>query len=158
MLRRTPAEVSAIPAPGERVLAWAMADAAYVVATDQALYLPVPGIVRLPWDLIQRAVWEEFVLVVEGRSEVGERLRTWRAPLAEPRSVPEVAHERIRSSIVVSEHVDLEGEAGARITARRAGEGLRWTVTFDPGLDPQDPDLRRRADAALADLRQTFGV
>lgn len=158
MLRRNPAEVTAIPVKGERILAWAMADSAYVVATDAALYLPVPDMVRLPWDLIQKAVWEEFVLVVEGRSAVGERLRTWRAPLAEPRRVPEVAHERIRSSIVISEHVDLEGEAGARITARRAPEGLRWTVTFDPGLNPQDPDLRRRADLALADLRQTFGL
>ena len=58
----------------------------------------------------------------------------------------------------MSERVELRGELGARIVARRAGEGLRWTVTFDPGLDPSDPALRAEADAALAELRSTLGV
>jgi hypothetical protein len=52
------------------------------------------------------------------------------------------------------------GERGARFVARRvAGSSeLRWSVVFDVGLDPADPDLRRRADAILGELRTSLGV
>ena len=78
--------------------------------------------------------------------------------LDEPGSLPTVVYERVTSSVVVSERVALRGELGARIVARRAGDGLRWTVTFDAGLDPRDPVLRAEADEALAELRATLGV
>jgi hypothetical protein len=74
--------------------------------------------------------------------------------------VPSVVRERVNASIVVQRHVELRGEVGARIVARRVpgSTELRWTVTFDAGLDPRDPDLRRRADEALDTLRTSLGV
>ena len=160
LLRRPPVEVRAVVPRGERLLAWATVQpAGYAVATDVALYLPVGGHLRLVWDLVSKATFsDEAVLVVEARPEPRARDRSWRVVLDDPGALPTVVYERVTSSVVVSERVELRGELGARIVARRAGEGLRWTVTFDPGLDPSDPALRAEADAALAELRSTLGV
>ena len=160
LLRRTPAGVRELVEAGERVLAWAeVQPAGFAVATDVALYLPVPQMMRLPWDLISKATFSEAaVLVVEARPDPGARDRTWRVVLAEAGTLATVVYERVTSSVVVSERVLLQGDLGARIVARRAGDGLRWTVTFDAGLDARDPALRAEADAALAELRSTLGV
>ena len=160
LFRRPPAEVRAHVPAGERVLAWGRVQpAGFAVATDAALYLPIEGTVRLAWDLIAKATFSDAaVLVVEGRPEPRARDRAWRVVLDDPGALPTVVYERVTSSVVVSERVALRGELGARIVARRAGEGLRWTVTFDAGLDPRDPVLRAEADAALAELRSTLGV
>ena len=68
--------------------------------------------------------------------------------------------ERVTSTIALSEHVTLSGGAGALITARRApGAGaVSWNVVFDAGLDPRDPELQARADAAISDLRVATGL
>ena len=160
LLRRPPAEVLNVAPSGERVLAWGrVTPGGVAVATDAALYLPIGDTVRLAWDLIAKATFSEAaVLVVEGRPEPTARDRAWRVVLEEPGALPTVVYERVTSSVVVSERVALRGELGARIVARRAGEGLRWTVTFDAGLDPRDPVLRAEADEALAELRATLGV
>lgn len=160
LLRRTPAEVRDAVADGERILAWApVQPAGYAIASDAAIYLPVPQMLRLPWDLVTKATFSDAaVLVVEGRPEPGARDRAWRVLLSDPGTLPTVVYERVTSSVVVSERIELRGELGARIVARRVGDGLRWTVTFDAGLDPKDPALRAEADAALAELRSTLGV
>ena len=74
--------------------------------------------------------------------------------------MPPTLRERVTASIALSEHVDFAGGAGARITARRVPgkDGLTWNVVFDPGLDPGDPDLRRSADAAIAQLKSATGL
>jgi len=172
LLRRPPAEVREVVPSGERVLAWSrVSPGGVAVATDAALYLPVGGSearqvgqaapvgLRLAWDLITKATFSDAaVLVVEGRPEARARDRAWRVVLEEPGALPTVVYERVTSSVVVSERVALRGELGARIVARRVGDGLRWTVTFDAGLDSRDPALRQEADAALAELRATLGV
>jgi hypothetical protein len=160
LLRRTPAEVRASIVDGERVLAWApVQPTGFAIATDAALYLPVPQMLRLQWDLISKATFSEAaVLVVEARSDPAARDRSWRVVLAEAGTLATVVYERVTSSVVVSERVLLRGDLGARIVARRAGDGLRWTVTFDAGLDARDPALRAEADAALTELRSTLGV
>lgn len=172
LLRRAPADARALVPAGERLLAWSrVTPAGFAVATDAALYLPVDATVarpvdqaapvglRLGWDLIAKATFSDAaVLVVEGRQEPRARDRAWRVVLEDPGSLPTVVYERVTSSVVVSERVPLRGDLGARIVARRAGDGLRWTVTFDAGLDPDDPVVRAEADAAVAELRATLGV
>jgi hypothetical protein len=63
-----------------------------------------------------------------------------------PGLIPEVVNERVKASVVVQHHVPLRDDKGVRIVARRkpGGADVTWRVTFDPGLDPQDPDLRAR--------------
>ncbi len=160
MFSRTPAEVRGVVDDGERVLSWAPVEpSGFAVATDAALYLPVPQTMRLAWERIAKATWtEEGSLLVEGRVAATDKDRTWMVRIGEPRTLPTVIYERVTSSVVVSERVPLDGDLGARIVARRVGDGLAWTVTFDSGINPRDPDMQRRAREAMAELRVTLGV
>lgn len=150
--------------PGERLLAWGAGDNGEVLASTRAMYLPSAGqlapaeIIRLPWTWIDRASWEDPDVVIEARIEGSPR--RWRVALSEPGRLPEVIRERVTASIVISEHVDLVDVGGARIVGRRsdADEPVEWSVTFDPGLDPNDPQLRAAAVNALADLRDSLGI
>jgi hypothetical protein len=129
-----------------------------VVVTAAALYVPDrSGHRRLPFDQVASAVWSDDTLEVV---LVGPARESFRVRLDEPGEVPPVVRERVTSSIVLSEHVLLEGPLGALITARRVPgrDGLRWSVVFDAGLDPSDPALRLKADAAIVELRSSTGV
>ncbi|HET7901254.1 MAG TPA: hypothetical protein VFL59_08705 [Candidatus Nanopelagicales bacterium] len=161
MRLRPPAEVRA-RAQGERVLAWLPAVGSSLVATDRALVLPA-GVEpqRVPWDRVLHASWDPGSLRLTAQDPAGGRPTELRIPVPEDHgSLPEVVRERVKASIVVQHHVELHGEQGARLVARRTpGDTvLRWSVVFDPGLDPTDPALRARADEELARLRGSLGV
>jgi hypothetical protein len=156
-LRRLPADVrkSLALAPGERVLSFAVAAShGHVVATNLALHLP-DG-VRLPYESIDRAAWDEHgrltVLTTSGAQH--------QILVEEPRLVPETVRERVNSTSVVNEHVNLPGKGGVRLVARRppGGEVLGWTLVFDDGLDPNDPGVRAQAEQALEGVRRSMGV
>lgn len=154
--QRLPAEARKALAleKGERVLTFAAADEGHVVATDLALHLPGP--LRVPYEEIDRAVWDEHglltVLTTDGRRH--------HARVAQPRSVPEALRERVNATIVVSKRVELPGRGGVRLVARRkpGGEVLGWTFIYDEGLDPEDPGLRALAEQALEGVRRSMGV
>jgi hypothetical protein len=136
---------------GERVLAVG----GETVATDAALYLAGEEGVRLPWERVEQATWQEGVLAVR---EVGGRRHTIR--LADPGSVPETVRERVTATVVVSTHVKLPA-GGVRIVGRRpprADGDLRWTFVFDRGLDPDDPGLLAQAEQALEEIRRQTGL
>lgn len=149
---------------GERVLASArvVGVADPLLASTHALYIPATGdldsMTRVAWTQIDRATWEDPEIVVEALID-GEA-RRWRIRVEEPGRVPEVVRERVTASIVFSEHVELLDGAGARIVGRRSGpdDQIEWSIAFDAGLDPQDKDLRGRAVAALAELRESLGI
>ena len=158
---RLPAPDRARLKPGERVVGWTHASTVRgatgptVIATDAALHLP--GGTRLAWASIARARWEDPILellVVED----GSAPRTVRLDLQEPGTLADAVHAMVTGSVVVSERLDLGEGAGALAVARRAGTAVRWTVAFDAGLDPADPALRARADAALTALRTSLGI
>ncbi|ADG87911.1 hypothetical protein TBS_01670 [Thermobispora bispora] len=154
--RRLPGEVRAALAleRGERVLTHARtSDGGHCVATTQALHLP--GGVRLPWHLVDRATWTEEALTVTMTDG-----RVHRVPVAEPGLLPETIRERVTATIVVSQYVSLGDRGGVRLIARRVpGYDLpRWEFLFDPGLDPADPGLRALAEQALEDVRRSLGV
>lgn len=151
--------------PGERILASArMTRGRYVVATDRALLVPGTGsFARLPWWRIVAARWDadSRTLHVDADADTGlpESTRqrdSLRFPLSDEGSVPEAVRERVQSSIVVSRHVPLVGRAGVRIVARRGPQfsGLRWSTTFDPGVDERDPEIQSAARAALDEVRR----
>ena len=148
---------AAVPA-GERLLAWGVCDdGALVVAADGSLVLPEPGggMRAVRWESVAQASWQDERLEVVESGGGGRGRRTTVLEVREPGALPEALRERVTATIVVSEHVDLVGEQGARITARRApgGADLTWVVTFDAGLDARDPALREAADAAVARLK-----
>ena len=144
------------------MLAWLPSGASSLVATDVALLLPEGSEpARVPWDLVLRAQWAEDSLDVTVQSGPGERPVVVHVPVTgDISTLAGVVRERVNASIVVQDHVTLSGTAGARVVARRVpgSTDLRWSVVFDPGLDPSDPALRAAADAALAELRASLGV
>jgi hypothetical protein len=144
------------------VLAWTESGASELAALDTALLLPVGSQVeRIPWDLVLRASWSEGWLEVSAQERPGGPASTHRVPFTgRPGALPDVVRDRVNASIVLQHHVPLEGDRGARIVARRqpSSTDLRWSVVFDPGLDPSDPGLRAAADEALAVLRGSLGV
>jgi hypothetical protein len=155
---------------GERTLAVAplhstLEDHHVVIASDRGLYLPNVGgfapaeaYTRLAWTQIDRVLWEEPILTIQARGD--EAARTWRIDLADPLRLPEVVRERVMASIVVTEHIPLHDKGGVRIVGRRdhPGAAIDWSFSFDAGLDPHDGELRRAAEAALAELRNVLGV
>ncbi len=143
----------------ERVLTFTRdADGRLVIVTPRALYLPDgPG--RLPWDRVLHASWDAPSLLLTLQPEPGLPAYELRLALPAPGSVPAVLRELVTASVVGETHVELAGGRGVRLVARRTEEGtVRWSVVFDAGLDPADPELRGRADAALAEVRAAWGV
>ena len=151
--------------PGEKVVAWGASTAGdptqstVAAATHRALYLQSTG-ERLPWDTIIRATWEEPVLQLTITDGAGGPPRVLAVELDQSRDLPAAVHDRVTASVVVSERVDLGGGAGALMVARRGSDDgvIRWSVVFDVGLDPADPDLRQAADEALTRLRDSLGI
>lgn len=146
---------------GERVIAWGTdpgpdGTPRYLVATDRALYLQASD-ERIEWDRITKATWEQPVFDLVIADVPPRRLRV---SVADSGDLPAAVHDRVTASVVVSERIDLGDGRGAKAVARRASDvdPIRWSVVFDPGLDPTDPELRAAADRALTDLRQVLGI
>lgn len=144
------------------MLAHALDDAGGVVAaTERCLVLPAPDVdpLRLPWEQVAKATWEDGQLLV---SEVGDAAGPGplhRLRLREPGLLPETVRERVSASIVVSRHVRLAGKAGVLLAARRrpSSDQVTWTLTFDPGVDHADPGVLAWAEAQLAKFRAETG-
>ena len=167
LTRGLPKEIRArlgIPA-GERIIAWGSgvtsrgAEAVYAVATDRALYLDAGG-ERLPWDRINRAQWDEPMLDLVVIGVEGQPDRLVRVPLGVGSSLPAAVHAQVTESVVVSERLQLgDGVAALAVARRSSDEGtIWWSIVFDSGHDPKDPELRARADQALAELRDALGI
>jgi len=148
--------------PGERLLAVACsAGGELVAATDWALYHQAgQSWARLGWDQVGRVDWDEQrrVLMLAGLTPAVPA-RTM-LHLAKCWDLPAVAAERASWAKVVDQRISLNGEAGARVIARRVpgGPQARWLVVLDQGLDAADPEVRAWLDAALAGLRAATGA
>lgn len=130
----------------ERILAWSPASGDSVaVATNRGLWLP--GLHRLGWHEIHKAVWSGRELVVTPASVVDKRdgyavvadqpiLSTL---LLEPGDLPDQVRTRVTRSVAYTEHHPLPEGGGVRVVARRVSgvDGLTWTVRYDPGT-PKD--------------------
>lgn len=146
-----PEEVRRI-AGGSKPLAWARAGGSWLVATADTFVIPDRAPVE--WVDVIRAAWDAPVL------EVQLPEGPYRIVLEEPGKIPGVVNERVKASVLVQHHVPLHGDKGVRLVARRrpGGTDITWRVTFDAGLDPDDPELRAAADRALSELRASFGL
>lgn len=131
----------------------------YLAATDLAFYAEGPG-TRVTWDRISRASWEEPVLEVVLEDESGRISGRLRLDVDQSYDLPAAIHDRVTASVVISEMIDLGDGVTARMAARRPNDhaDIRWTVVFEAGADPNDPQLQARARAALADLRDALGI
>jgi hypothetical protein len=156
---RAEARAHAPVRPGERLLTVAGGELA--VATDWALYHQA-GLswARLGWEQVGRADWDEQrrVLMLTGLTPTVPARTVLR--LARNWDLPAVAAERVSWAKVVDQRISLNGEAGARVIARRVpgGPQVRWLVVLDQGLDAADPEVRAGLEAAVAELRAATGA
>jgi hypothetical protein len=147
------ADAETLDVTGERVLAWApLAGGGVAAATVQGLRVRTPQgrLVRRPWTDVDHAAWDEdsATLAVWW---VGSRVPT---PLevGDSSFLPEVVHERVRSSILLTREVPLGDGRSAFVTLRKAPDGTLSTQMLPPKgrrLEPAALDTVRRAQAAL---------
>jgi hypothetical protein len=143
----------------ERVLAWAeLVGGGVAAATVHGLRVRTPKgrLVRRPWTDVDHAAWddESGTLVVWW---VGSRIPT---PLevGQETFLPEVIHERVRSSIVLTRELPLGGGRTAHVTLRKGPDGELTTHTVPPrGVRLDDPRIAPLVRQAEAQLREEAG-
>jgi hypothetical protein len=148
---------------GERAVASApIRDGGLVVVTDRSLLVDAGGdeVIRFPWDRVVKATWNDGLGVVVGSTAPGEPTRTLELAIDEPGRVPDLVRSAVTTNILVAERITSDELGGAWVTARRVpgADEVRWTVTFDDGVDATDPERRRWADAHVLALQVSTGV
>jgi hypothetical protein len=148
-------------ATGERPLAsTTSADGTTVAGTRDALHL---GDLRIPWEVVEKADWDadSSTLRVTEVGTWGEVRPVHELVVAEPGRLLELVRERVTASVVLQRYVPVHGRRGLFVIARRAPRGsqpLQWVYEFQEGVDPDDPAVRRAAEAALEQARHDVGL
>jgi hypothetical protein len=151
------------------VLAAARAeDGTWVIATRGALVL-VPDaaagvtVTTLPWPEVQAAEWsrDDDRLRVSEVGEFGHHRSRYELTLHDAGDLLAVVRERVTASVVLQRRVVVRGKQGLTVVARRApntNDPLSWSYELDPGLDPDDPEVRGMADMALRAAAEELGL
>lgn len=145
---------------GEKVLAGAVGDGGEVlVGTRDALYLDGH---RIAWETVEKADWsqEAGTLTVTEVGTWGEVRPHHVISFDEPGRLLELVRERVTASVVLQRHVPIHGARGVFVIARRAPRGdspVQWVYEFQDGIDPDDPEVRRRAELGLERARDEVG-
>ncbi len=151
---------------GEKVLAHAaVADGAWVLGTRRFLVLVPPdaGPARqIPWEQVEDASWDQEAsrLRVNETGSYGQPqpAHAWEMT-EEPALLLQLVRERVMASIVLQRRVEVRGQLGLTVIGRRSpvGGAVAWMHAYDAGLDPDDPEVRGVADAALDAARAEVG-
>lgn len=154
-----------------RVLAaCSAADGTWLLGTrDALLVVPPEGEARtLPWERVESADWDrdEDRLRVVGVGEYGHPKPTRVLTVADddPSLFLQLLRERVTASVVLQRRVVVSGKRGLTVIARRSPAGandltdLTWAYELDPGLDPDDPEVQRLADAGVRAAAEELGL
>jgi len=142
---------------GERVLAHAVArDDTWLLGTRRHLALVAAAeTVQIPWERIEDAAWDQepSLLAVTEIGSYGEQRPAYSFEVDEdPASFLQLVRERVTASIVLQRRVPVRDKLGLTVIGRRSPVGGRvaWMHAYDPGLDPDDPEVVAIAEEALA--------
>ena len=71
----------------------------------------------------------------------------------------QLVRERVTASIVLQRRVPVRAGLGLTVIGRRSPVGgpVGWMHAYDPGLDPNDPEVAAVAAAALAEAQGEVG-
>lgn len=156
-----PPELVAVTKEHGKALAWGTTtEGALVVAAPDALVISsADSTLVIPWHAVDVGAWQPPKFSIRYRDlDTGNALRL-NLSLAEAGELPPVLRERVDRTVLVTRRVTLVGESGVVMAARRDPTGqISWTVVFDPGLDPRDPQLQAAAREGLAELRRSLGA
>jgi hypothetical protein len=146
---------------GEKVLAFAHDGDRWLLGTRLALVLVAEDVVRLPWETVQAADWDQdaATLTVSEVGEFGRPRQSWVFKLENPALLLQLLRERVTASVVLQRGFLLEGKRGFKVIGRRSPDGGRivWMHEYDPGIDPYDAEVAAAAAAALAQARADVG-
>ena len=170
LLRRgtpVPADVLARLPHGERVLAHARStDGTWLLGSRTALHLVstlVDTVETIAWQQVERAEWDrdaERLRVCEV-GEYGVRRPVHELAVSDPGTLLAFVRERVTASVVLQRRVVVSGRRGFTVIARRSPDGtggLTWAYEFDAGVDPEDPQVRRLAEAGLQTAAEELGL
>ena len=144
----------------DRVLAWAdLAGGGVAAATPDGLRVRTPQgrLVRRPWVEVDHAVWDEDsrTLAVWW---VGSR-RPTPLEVGEGSFLPEVVHERVRASVVLTREVPLPGGRSVTVALRKRADGVLSTHALPArNVRLDDPEVAPLVERARAGLREEAGM
>ena len=144
----------------ERVLAWGvLAGGGWAAAlADRLVVLDPRGkLTARPWTAVDHAVWDD-----ESRTLavwwVGSRTPT-PLEIGDTTFLPEVVHERVRASVVLSREVEVPTGGRVLVALRKTPGGeLSTTVSPGPRVRLRDPEVAVRVRAAENALRDEAGL
>jgi hypothetical protein len=164
---RLPAALTPELSRDERVLAWAKAgEGRAVIATNRGLHLPDREGV-LGWHEIHKAAWDSGRLTLTPASStavpdsdytVVADLPPLSFTLTEPGDLPKRVRERVTSSVPYTTRHELPGGGAVRVVARRVTghDGLSWSVRYEGGVDPTDPEITQATADLVAAARNSI--
>ncbi len=142
---------------GEHVLAATRTnDGAWLLGTRDAFLVVRDGVLalRLVWEAIERAEWdgeaERFRVLEVGT--FGQPRGEHGFLVDDPGLMLEFVRERVTASVVLQRRFTVRDRRGFFVIARRppSGQGeIRWAVEYDPGIEPDDPEVAAASEQAL---------
>ena len=154
------AAAAALGVTDERVLAGScLPGEGLAVATVQGLRVltPMGKLIRRPWVDVSHVAWDE-----DSRT-----LAVWWVGSRQPLPVelpgqtflPEVVHERVRSSVLLSRDVPVAGRSPVWVALRQDADGSFSTqAVAPPGVRLDEPAVAAAVAAAQATLRAEAGA
>ncbi len=147
-----------LAAAGDRAGTWLLG------TRDHLVVVPTEGEpTRLPWEQVESAEWHRD----DDRLRVSE-VGTFGRPrpvhdflIDEPGQLLTLVRERVTASVVLQRRVTVRDGRGLTVVARRAPRGtgdLTWSYELDPGLDPDDPEVRRLAEQGVRAAAEELGL
>ena len=148
---------------GQRALAAASAgDGAWLVGTRDGLHAVGDQPRSWAWEQVLRADWDDETrrLEVVPVGEYGAPVERSTYALDGAADLLTLVRERVSASVLLQRWVAVSGRRGFHVFARRPPRGgkVTWGFELDAGVDPDDPDVRRVMDEALAQAQTTLGV
>jgi hypothetical protein len=146
---------------GEKVLAFANDGDRWLLGTRLALVVVGTETVRLPWESIQAADWDqdESRLTVREVGEFGRPRAAYEFSLEYPALLLQLIRERVTASVVLQRGYLVAGKRGFKVIGRRSPDGgpISWMHEYDAGIDPDDPGVAAAAAEVLAQARADVG-
>lgn len=158
--KRPPAEVQNLISADDKAIAWgeAVGGSAVVAARSGLLVESADGVKTLPWHLIDAARWDPPTFTFKYRPELGAPLREMTVALQTVGELPPAINEGVTRTVLLTERRELLPGSSAVISARKDHVGtIRWTVTFDPGVNAEDPQIVAAAHRELEQVRGSAG-
>ncbi len=149
---------------GEKVLAHAVAvDETWLLGTRRLLAVVGSAeAVHIPWERIEDAAWDQEAsrLRITEIGSYGEQRPVYSFEVEQdPALFLQLLRERVTASVVLQRRVPVRGKLGLTVIGRRSPVGgpVTWMHAYDPGLEPNDPEVAAVADEALASAQSEVG-